>query len=861
MELDMGAQAEPEPEPGVHQKRTQERGECIRDALGRSGDPQSSARRTLCPQAPRRSNVLGARGSLDERGIAAYSSSAGALDWVKEGQKGEGSVRYVRRGCPDELDGLFAGFHSHSHSHSRCSKLLRLRTSRGSSPRYLDLSLCVSPAQRERQLEVDSASGGEPSSSRQPAVNRLAQSESVHTPDVSTAVHLVTTTAQRGIPLAIPPHLPALVPLPSRYVYIRALGSTPHRHEQSQEDEEPAVRRSKSLHRRMSRGVLRVVSASHLHSPLLSIRSTATPARSRRRPACRKAQSAHFISTILAASPHRNHHTRHCLAPLNGGGSDSRDTSAVAPPPRRPTCRTLRQLFSLSLRSRALICPPLRISNPWRTSDLDGPRTRGSLASRRHVIGGSQSRSRSSGRSSNSGSGTPYRLWDSLRAPPSPLPPRPALLVPSPFLPPPSLFLRSALCFPSCSMSMSTCVDTQFSDRTRRYIKKAHKKQEQLSKKSHSCATSFPRRYHHLLPSAFLLNFPPLVVSLSASTWSAACDAAHGAGLLRSLDHAKFVGSGSSGGGLPSHISPQSRVLTAAAAAAAGMPGLCLHPRPAPRPARSQTPWRTGTSKRTYTHKQRGTNKPQCSTTLLRLVLLASRIERTGGPWKLRVGHRIPILVTISQTEDDSIHPKNKSTTSTLAPPRLDFLLRPCPHASVPAPSSPCSQSSATREGGGRGMPTLPPARRCCHIHIYASKRTHKQRSSTRGVLWGIAKHVERAVLFREWDDVFACPRSCSSRPRFPPHRLRPRPSPLISADTWFPAPPLSASGGAAGVRYTAMDVADSFGAFAHAYPSAYVGAKGREEDLDGPPGGFGAASIFSEGFDAPPSHSSFRFA
>ncbi|KAJ6451801.1 hypothetical protein C8R45DRAFT_88667 [Mycena sanguinolenta] len=51
---------------------------------------------------------------------------------------------------------------------------------------------------------------------------------------------------------------------------------------------------STSLHRQMSRGVLRVVSASHLHGPLPPIRSTATPIRSRWRPARRKAQSAHL---------------------------------------------------------------------------------------------------------------------------------------------------------------------------------------------------------------------------------------------------------------------------------------------------------------------------------------------------------------------------------------------------------------------------------------------------------------------------------------------------------------------------------------------------------------------------------------
>ncbi|KAJ6451454.1 hypothetical protein C8R45DRAFT_1124982 [Mycena sanguinolenta] len=165
---------------------------------------------------------------------------------------------------------------------------------------------------------------------------------------------------------------------------------------------------------------------------------------------------------------------------------------------------------------------------------------------------------------------------------------------------------------------------------------------------------------------------------------------------------------------LPAHLPA---VASADDGGGGGMPGLFLHPRP----ARSQTPWRTGTSKRT--HKQRRRNRARCSTTGLHRVLSASRIERAGSPWKLRVEHRIPILVTISQTENDGLYPKNKSATSTLAPPRPASPRLPSP-PHIPTPRSPLHLPPAS-SGGARSWKSSP---RSTDVAIPALRDTRRRR-------------------------------------------------------------------------------------------------------------------------------------
>ncbi|KAJ6452834.1 hypothetical protein C8R45DRAFT_1112854 [Mycena sanguinolenta] len=293
---------------------------------------------------------------------------------------------------------------------------------------------------------------------------------------------------------------------------------------------------------------------------------------------------------------------------------------------------------------------------------------------------------------------------------------------------------------------------------------------------------------------------------------------------------------------------------------------------------------RSGTHKRTA--KQRRTNKSQSSMTRLLLVLSASRIERAGSPWKLRAEHRVPILVTISQTENDGIHPKNKSATSTLAPPRLTSPRLPSPpHVPPPrfGPRSIFPLRRAAVHAAGRSprsaevaIPSLRDTRRRRPWHADAPARSQTphlrvQANAQAAASGGGSPSMSSGRCSNSGSGTTYSRVLGPAPPRLHLRRLvsstvsppPPPPPPTttsfvshISANAWFPAPPLSASGGAAGVRYTAMDVADSFGAFADAYPSAYVGAEGREEDFDGLFGGFGVASIFSEAFDALPSYS-----
>ncbi|KAJ6452837.1 hypothetical protein C8R45DRAFT_1223400 [Mycena sanguinolenta] len=520
------------------------------------------------------------------------------------------------------------------------------------------------------------------------------------------------------------------------------------------------------------------------------------------------------ISEILAASPNRNRHTRHvdcCLAPLDRGGGEYQRRCSISP--HRPTCRTLPQLSSLSFSPRALICPPSRISNSWRTKTQ---RISGRPSYARLAPHAADEEGRAGRRAGRVESGT---RWSSDAA---------------------------------RILEVGRCIRLWETDEGGTSRKRIKARTASRSVESHPYATSFPRR-HHLLPSPFLLDFPPLVsVGGGGATIAHAAERRHlGAELhpssLRQRPRSPRHSPTSPDTILALSVDLERRwwrrppfaYLPAVACAdddgGGGMPGLRLHPRLGPRPAARRRPGAPARPS-ARTSSGGGISRSPRRPAYVR-VLSASRIERAGSPWKLRVEHRVPILITISQTENDGIYLKDKSATSTLAPPRLDFVLHPMSPRFGPRSVFPLPPRHATTA-----------AVACQRSRPLADAATSTSTRPSSGVLWGDRKACRGGGALQGVGTKYsivlglAPPRLplhwlVSSTLSSPPLTTTSFASHTFSAQSSFPASPSSASGGAVG---------DSFGALAHhgAYPHAYFGAEGREHEFDGTPGAFGSSSL-----------------